>query len=81
MPMRQITVGPPVAELLSELPSQTVVCDALGRVLGFFSPVSTRPRLEDLNLEPPLSVEETEELRKKNRTGTPLEEILARLGH
>jgi hypothetical protein len=36
--------------------------------------------VEDLNLEPPLSIVETEELRKKNRTGKPLKEILDRLG-
>jgi hypothetical protein len=33
-----------------------------------------------LQLEPPLSIAETEELRK-NRTGKPLEEILGRLGY
>jgi DNA-binding CsgD family transcriptional regulator len=35
--------------------------------------------VEDLQLEPPLSIAETEELRK-SRIGKPLSEILARLG-
>jgi hypothetical protein len=48
--------------------------------VGFFSPLRGRPRIEELQLEPPLSIAETHDLRKKNRTGKPLDEILGRLG-
>ena len=78
--MRKIIVEPSFGELLSTGSDQVVVCDASGRVIGFFSPLKDRPLFEDLQLEPPLSIEETEALRQKNRTGKPLEEILGRLG-
>jgi hypothetical protein len=77
--MLQITVESNLGEKLCESSGQVVLCDDRGRVLGLFSPVRDRPRIEDLQLEPPLSIEETEQLRK-NRTGKPLEEILGRLG-
>jgi hypothetical protein len=77
--MQQIIVESSLEEVLGQTAEQVVLCDEQGRVLGLFSPVLDRPRLEDLQLEPPLSIEETEQLRK-NRTGKPLEEILARLG-
>ena len=77
--MHQITVESRLGEKLCETAGQVVLCDAEGRVLGLFSPVVDRPRVEDLQLEPPLSIEKTEQLRK-NRTGKPLEEILSRLG-
>ena len=78
--MHQITVETALGQKLGEIPGQVVLCDADGRALGFFSPLQDRPRVEDLQLEPPLSIAETEQLRKKNRTGKPLEEILRRLG-
>jgi hypothetical protein len=78
--MQRITVESPVGQKLSESTEQVVVCDADGRVVGFFSPLKSRPRLEDLQLEPPLSIAETEERRLKNGTGKPLEDILGRLG-
>jgi len=77
--MHQITVESALVERLGELEGQAVLCDANGRALGFFSPLADRPQVEDLQLEPPLSIAETEELRKV-RTGKPLEEILNRLG-
>jgi hypothetical protein len=77
--MQEITVESCLGDQLGELSRQAILCDANGRVLGFFSPVPDRPRVEDLQLEPPLSIAETEELRKV-QTGKPLEEILARLG-
>lgn len=76
--MQQITIESQLGEKLCRS-GQVVFCDEGGRVLGLFSPVHGRPRIEDLQLEPPLSIEETEQLRK-NRTGKPLEEILGRLG-
>jgi hypothetical protein len=76
--MQEITVEPALGEQLGELAGQAILCDPNGRVLGFFSPVRDRPHVEDLQLEPPLSIAETEELRKV-RTGKPLREILARL--
>jgi hypothetical protein len=51
-----------------------------GRALGFFQPFPDRPLVEDLQLEPPTSIAETEELRKV-RSGKPLIEILTRLGY
>ena len=77
--MQQITVESCLGKKLCETAGQVALCDEGGRVLGLFSPVMDRPRVEDLQLEPPLSIEETEQLRK-NRTGKPLEEILGRLG-
>jgi hypothetical protein len=64
--MEQITVESPVEKRLSNSTGQAVVCDVDGRVIGFFSPVKGRARLEELQLEPPRSISETEELRKKN---------------
>jgi hypothetical protein len=61
------------------LAGQAVLCDSAGRALGFFSPISEPLPVDQLQLEPPLSIAETEELRKV-RTGKPLEEILSRLG-
>ena len=78
--MQQIVVEPALGQTLHGLSAQVVVCDAEGRVLGFFCPLQDRPRVKDLQLEPPLSIAETEQLRKQNRTGKPLEEILGRLG-
>jgi hypothetical protein len=78
--MQQITVESRLGEKLTESTGQIVLCDERGRVLGLFSPVQNHPRVDDLQLEPPLSVEETERLREQNRTGKPLEDILSRLG-
>ena len=78
--MHEITVDSTFGQQLSGLGGQAVLCDPNGRVLGVFSPVADRPRLEDLQLEPPLSIAEAEELRKV-KTGRPLAEILARLGN
>jgi hypothetical protein len=58
---------------------QAVVCDEQGRVLGLFSPIPGLPDFSALQLEPLLSIPQTEELRR-NPTGKPLEEILGRLG-
>jgi len=78
--MQLLTVESALGQKLDAMAGQVVVCDEGGRVLGLFSPIQDRPRVEDLQLEPPLSIAETEQLRKKNRTGKPLEEILGRLG-
>jgi hypothetical protein len=77
--MQQITVESTLGQKLGKSAGQVVLCDEWGRVLGFFSPLQERPRIEDLQLEPPLSIAETEQLRR-NRTGKPLAEILGRLG-
>ena len=79
--MQQITVDSQMGARLTQFKEQSLVCDAEGRVLGFFSPLDEPVQLDELNLDPPLSIEQTEELRKKNRTGKPLDEILARLGY
>jgi len=77
--MEQITVEASLGEKLISLGRQVVLCDASGRALGFFSPLDSPTPVADLCLEPPLSIAETEELRK-NRTGKPLAEILRQLG-
>jgi hypothetical protein len=77
--MQQIIVEPGLGEKLSELGNQAVLCDSNGRALGLFSPLTAQPPVQDLQLEPPLSIAQTEELRKTH-TGKPLAEILGRLG-
>ena len=77
--MHQITVEPILGQKLRELAGQAILCDSNGRAIGFFSPLPDRLQVEDLQLEPPLSIAETEELRKV-RSGKPLSEILGRLG-
>jgi hypothetical protein len=77
--MQAVTVESTLSVKLEGLSGQAFLCDSEGRVLGAFSPWPERPRLSDLNLEPPSSLEELQELRKV-RTGKPLEEILARFG-
>jgi len=79
MSMNHITVGSEVVEQLGAVTSQAIVCDEQGRALGFFAPLARATPLDELNLESPLSVEETKALRK-DRTGKPLTEILDRLG-
>lgn len=78
--MRQITIESQLSQQLAQAVEQAAICDEQGRVLGLFSPLPTKPQLSDLQLEPPLSIEETERLRA-TRTGKPLEEILSRLRH
>lgn len=77
--MQQITIESALGDQLSKLPGEAILRDGAGRAIGFFSPLHGRPRVEDLQLEPPHSIAETEELRK-TRTGKPLSEILERLG-
>ena len=77
--MQQIKVEPVLGNQLSALEGQAIVCDASGRALGVFSPLGKPAEIDDLQFEPPLSIAETEELRK-DRTGKPLEDILRRLG-
>jgi hypothetical protein len=77
--MQEITVESSLGDQLGKVSGQAILCDPNGRALGFFSPLPDRPRVEDLQLEPPRSIAEIEELRKV-KTGKPLAEILARLG-
>jgi hypothetical protein len=77
--MQAVTVENALITKLEGRTGQIFLCNAEGRVLGAFSPWPEQPLLSDLNLEPPSSIEELEELRKV-RTGKPLEEILARFG-
>ena len=77
--MQEVTIGQPVGDQLGQLANQVVLCDDRGRALGLFSPLPGHPRVEDLQLEPPMSIAETEKLRA-TRSGKPLNEILARLG-
>jgi hypothetical protein len=77
--MHELTVESAFGEQLSQLSGQTVLCDCSGRVLGFFSPLPGRPAVADLQLESPTPIAELQE-RRKQRTGKPLSEILARLG-
>jgi len=77
--MQEITVETALCDQLGQLAGQAILRDPNGRVLGFFSPAPGHPQLEQLRLEPPLSIAETQELRS-NQTGKPLNEILSRLG-
>jgi hypothetical protein len=77
--MQKITVEAGLQQKLSEATGQTLFCDAEGHAIGIFSPIPGSLNVNDLRLEPPLSIAETEELRK-DKTGKPLEEILNRLG-
>lgn len=77
--LQEIIVETAFGEQLGEVASQVLLCDSQGRALGFFSPLPDQPQVKDLQLEPPLSIAETEELRKE-QTGKPLSEILTRLG-
>jgi hypothetical protein len=78
--MDQITVDAGTGQVLGVVENQVVVCDANGVALGFFSPLKDHPPVSQLQLEPPLSIAATEELRQKNRTGKPLDEVLRRHG-
>lgn len=77
--MQQITVETELVEQLARVSGGAILRGGDGRVLGFFSPVQGVRRVEELQLEPPLSIAQTEELRKQ-RTGKPLSEILKRFG-
>lgn len=77
--MHKITVADDVGRQMTWSAGEAIVCDATGRVLGFFSPLRTPVPVEDLQLESPTPPEEIER-RRQNPTGKPLVEILARLG-
>jgi hypothetical protein len=79
--MQIITVDSEFCAKLGSATSQTVLCDDSGRVLGFFSPEPDKPKLSDLQLDSPRSLEEMKALAKTQRTGKPLQEILTRLGY
>jgi hypothetical protein len=78
--MHTFSVEPVLSEKLFGLTGEAILYDAEGRALGYFSPMPHHPPVSELQLEPPLSIAEVEELRKKNRGGKPLSEILGRLG-
>jgi hypothetical protein len=50
--MQEITIESALVEKLTQLTSQTALCDPEGRVLGLFQPYRDRPKLEDFRLEP-----------------------------
>ncbi len=79
--MHQINLEAILESTIRNVTSPTLVCDSKGRVLGVFSPLREPRDIKELLLEPRLSIAETEELRKKHRSGKPLEEILSRLGY
>jgi hypothetical protein len=77
--MQQIQVESPLSNKLMSLNGQVVLCDAEGYALGFFQPMGERLKVEDMQLETPLSPEEVER-RRKIRTGKSLDEILRKHG-
>jgi hypothetical protein len=81
--MQQIQVEMALGEKLAMQKGQVVLVDQQGRALGYFSPMREPTRLNDLELEPPTSIEESEELRKRARAnpGRPLKDILNELGY
>jgi hypothetical protein len=78
-----IKVDQPLADKMAGLKCNAVVYDDQGRALGYFSPMRRPTRMDELQLEPPTSREESEELRKRARAnpGRPLKDILKELGH
>ncbi len=81
--MQQIQVETALGEKLAMQKGQVVLVDKQGRTLGTFSPMRQPTSLDDWKLEPPTSIEESEELRKRARVnpGRPLKDILKELGH
>jgi hypothetical protein len=77
--MYQITIPSGLEKELGGLDAQAILCDAQGRALGVFVPLAKPVDASSLQLEPPLSIAQTDELRKV-RMGKPLEEVLERLG-
>jgi hypothetical protein len=77
--MHELTVDSALSEQLGRLQVQTILCDSSGHALGFFSPLPVGTSLADLQLESPTPIGELQE-RRKQRTGKPLDEILARHG-
>ena len=77
--MKEVRLDADVSKKFGEHTCQALVCDSDGRVLGTFQPWPERPRMDELQLEPPSSIEQLQELRKV-KTGKPLEEILRRHG-
>jgi hypothetical protein len=84
--MQKIQVDEKLGEKLAALRNQALLHDEQGRVLGYFSPIKEPTRLDELQLEPPFSIEEMEALRMKyagkrpEEVGKPLKEILSRWG-
>ena len=78
-----IKVEQSVADKMARLKCDAVIYDDQGRALGYFSPMREPTRLDELQLEPPTSIEESEELRKRARAnpGRPLNDILKELGY
>lgn len=81
--MQEVKVEAAFGRKLATLHGQAVLVDELGRALGFVSPMREPTRLGDLQLEPPTSLEESLELRKRARAnaGRPLNDILKELGY
>jgi hypothetical protein len=81
--MQEVKVEAALGQRLATIRGQAVLVDEQGRALGFFSPLDDPTALADMQLEPPTSIEESEELRKRARanSGRPLEEILTELGY
>jgi hypothetical protein len=77
--MHELTVDAATSEQLGRLHGQTILCDASGRALGFYSPLPKGTSLADLQLESPTPIAELQE-RRKHPTGKPLSEILSRHG-
>jgi hypothetical protein len=59
--MEQITLDPILSAKLGQLPGYAVLCDNEGHAIGFFKPFADRPRVEDLQLESPTTIEEIQE--------------------
>lgn len=81
--MQEFKVEAALGQKLAALHGQAVLVDEQGQALGYFSPIREPTRLVDLQLEPPTSIEESEELRKRARAnpGRPLNDILKELGY
>ena len=84
--MQKIKVDQELGEKLATLRNQAVLHDEQGRVLGYFSPQKEPLAIDDMQLEPPWSIAEMEDMRKKyegkrpEEVGKPLKDILSRWG-
>jgi hypothetical protein len=73
--MNEVVVDAALRARLNNLDDILKVRDESGRILGYFHPVIEPAASEERDIRSPFSVEDLE-LRRGQRTGRPLQEIL-----
>ncbi len=76
--MTRVFVDAATRSRLHDLDGVLEVCDESGRTLGYFHPATVQVASSEVPRSP-LNEDEVE-LRRKDRSGRPLSEILERLG-